>query len=476
MEYFRATQPRIACVRVGVGYCAELQPGTLIHSMIPSRTLFTAGTLLLTMLNAHAQWLPGGLFASSVHFQACAFHHPDTGLFVYGANNPGPSSSGTEGGLIKTDNALATGGFYIWYQPSMCMEDVDVKMVDGQPRYIAAGHELYNRSVVLRKPDYTPNPYQFDSVRTGVGQYYRAVRMRNDLVAFAAGGTSNGNGIIDMSVDTGSTWANIAVLPGQPVSRLHFVNDQLGFAVTGGYSRLNNNGLALPDSGAIYRTTDGGLNWSQVHASAVAGFSDVDFVDASIGVATRNDGAMLRTTNGGTTWVPASVSISGNYVLTSVAFRADGTGFASAYRADGTEGLILSSSDAGATWGFNFSTSSFNHSRRIYDLYFFDDEHGYASTQIRPLRTDGLVTDVQEQTDASLRIFPNPLTGDVLTIRTADNATAQVELLDAAGRVVLTTRTAGRETVIDLGGLRAGTYVLRINDGSRVHTGQVVRM
>ncbi len=370
---------------------------------------------LLGTASAHAQWLGGGLFSTSLHFQACAFHDVENGLFVYGANNPGPTSPATEGGIIRTDDGANSGGYYIWYEPSCNIEDIDVKVVDGFPYYLAAGHQLYGQSLVLKQDLISGNIYQFDSVRTGSNRYYRAIRMRSDLVAFTGGADNLGNGIIDMSNDTGATWTNIAVLPGQPVSRLHFVNDQLGFAATGGYSRLSNNGVVLPDSGAIYRTTNGGLDWEQVYSDANAGFSDMEFLNTSIGMATRNDGALLRTIDGGDTWSPASVTWPGPYVMTSVVFRPDGTGFASCYRADGTGGFILSSEDAGATWGFNFSTASFNHSRRIYELYFFDDAHGYACTHIKPLLTDGLITDVDEQRVGSLELFPNPCT-DAVTV------------------------------------------------------------
>ncbi len=439
-----------------------------------TRSFLFATVLTSATLSLHAQWEASGILAISNHFSACAFHQVDTGIFVYGANNPGPSPSATEGGLLRTTDGASAGGGYIWYRPSMFLEDIDVKMAGGKPWYIAAGHELYNRSVVVRKTLGSPNPLQFDSVRTGTGRYYRAIRMRNDLVAFAAGGTSTGDGIIDISVDTGSTWANIAVLPGQPVSRLHFVNDLLAFAVTGGYSRLFNNGLLQPDSGAIYRSTNGGMDWEQVHASTVTGFSDVEFLSPLIGVATRNDGAMLRTTDGGDTWTEAPVILAGEFVLTSVVFRNDGLGFASAYRADGSEGIILSSSDGGASWGFNYSTAGMNGARRIYDLYFFDDAHGYASAHWKPLVTQGLVTSVTQPDAVRFELYPNP-SADVVTLRTKDDGSLPVELIDAMGRLVFRTRTAGRETVIDLDGMAPGLYTMRVGEGMGMHMLSLLR-
>ena len=439
------------------------------------RSFLLATVLSSATFSLQAQWEASGILAITNHFSACAFHQVDTGIFVYGANNPGPSPSATEGGLLRTTDGASGGGGYIWYQPSMFLEDIDVKMAGGKPWYIAAGHELYNRSVVVRKTLGSPNPLQFDSVRTGTSRYYRAIRMRNDLVAFAAGGTSMGDGIIDMSVDTGSTWANIAVLPGQPVSRLHFVNDQLGFAATGGYSRLFNNGLLQPDSGAIYRSTNGGMDWEQVHSSTVTGFSDVEFQTAEIGVATRNDGVILRTTDGGDTWTEATVILSGEFVLTSVVFRNDGLGFASAYRADGSEGIILSSSDGGASWGFNYSTAGMNGARRIYDLYFFDNEHGYASAHWKPLVTQGLVTAMPQQDAIRFEIFPNP-SSDVVIVRTMEEASLPMELIDAMGRVVLRTSTSGRETTIDLSGVKPGLYRVRAIKGMEVLSLPLMRL
>ncbi len=419
---------------------------------------------LFPFIALHAQWVQGGSFGSTNHHQACAFHQVDTGLVVYGTDNPGQG----EGGIIITWSGFVGSGGYIWYTSPGNIEDIDVRMAsNGRPIYLAAGHQQYNQSMVLYPYLAGGNAFDFENVLTGSGRYYRAIRMRSDIVAFAAGGDMIGNGIIDMSVDTGYTWTNVTVLPGHPVSRLHFVDDQVGFAACGGYRRLLNNGIQLADSGALYRTTNGGLDWQLVHDDNISGFSDVAFLTGEIGVATRVDGAMLRTTNGGDSWEPASVNISGSYVLTSVTFRSDGLGFASAYRPDGTEGLILTSDDEGETWHEQFSTSGLNHSRRIYDLYFFDLAHGYASTHIRPLRTNGIVMDLAEEPDSQFEIWPNPAT-DQLIIRLKEARSVDIDLLDASGRVLRTMHTPLTDRVeLAVGDLAPGSYLVRVKgDGA----------
>ncbi|MBL7964115.1 MAG: T9SS type A sorting domain-containing protein [Flavobacteriales bacterium] len=440
--------------------------------MLPLSHLHFAVLSLTSSIStvAWSQWVAGGLFATTNHFQACAFHTPDTGLFVYGTDNP---ASG-EGGLIRTDNGATTGGFYVWYTSPGNIEDIDVRIgVDGFPYYLAAGHAQYNQGLVIRQYPLYINPFQFDSVRTGPGKYYRAIRMRSDLVAFAAGGNAAGDGLIEMSVDTGATWTTVATLTGQPVSRLHFVDDLLGFASTGGYRRTLMNGVFLPDSGAIYRTVDGGWTWLQVHADASAGFSDVAFSTSINGAATRNDGVILHTADGGDTWQPAAVNLPGPYVMTSVTFRPDGTGFAGCYRTDGTAAFILISYDGGMSWYQNFSTAGFNHSRRLYDMYFFDDAHGYAPTHTRQLRSTGIVTQVPLPGSGAVLIYPNPFAGRLNVSLSAGPADLQVR--DTLGRLVMERQAHGPLIELDLTSLPAGHYMVRARQQGVDMVGSVIR-
>ena len=428
--------------------------------------LLSATALIALPFLLCAQWVQGGMFSVFNHFQACAFHHPDSGLFVYGSDNP---VSG-EGGVIATYDGLQGGGFYLWYESPLILEDIDVKVSDGFPIYLAAGSQSGGISVILRPYETFQNPFFLDSVRTGFSQAYRAVRMRSDLVAFAGGVDFQGNGVIDMSVDTGATWSQVAMLPGQPVSRLDVVTDQLLFAATGGYRRTINNGVQLPDSGAIYRSPDGGMTWTQVHADPANGFSDVSFANANNGAATRNDGAILYTNDGGSTWTPATIQFTGPFILTAMEHRPDGTAFAAGYRTDGSEGFILISADGGMTWDLNYSTAGLNNSRRIYGLFFHDNITGYAATHIKPHKTSGLITGLTERGSEDLMLFPNP-SDHSSTLRFGDTSPRTVEVYDPLGRVVYRSRTNSASLELSKPG-PAGSYLVRVVSTDGVRTGR----
>jgi photosystem II stability/assembly factor-like uncharacterized protein len=279
--------------------------------------------------------------------------------------------------------------------------------------------------------------------------------------------------MIHMSENLGENWMVMAILPGQPVSRLHFVNEQLGFASTGGYVRTGWNSQMLPDSGAVYRTVNGGMNWQQVLADTVTGFSDVVFRDQLTGMAARNDGVIMRTLDGGDTWSPVTLPLPDDLVLTTITYRPDGVCFAGAFRPDGSHAYILMSGDDGATWVVNYSTADNDAFRRILGLTFFDDEHGYAGNHAGMLYTTGIITTHITEHDGldNIRIFPNPATSQV-TVELM--GPAQVEVVDALGRRVLHKHATGDRLDLSVVDLKEGLYTVCVRNGGTVRAGRVM--
>ena len=104
-----------------------------------------------------------------------------------------------------------------------------------------------------------------------------------------------------------------------------------------------------------------------------------------------------------------------------------------------------------------------------YSLLVFHNNPFKANTfniEITNLGTVG----VQDIRNTEFNIYPNPTTGQVqLDGFTAD----QIEVLDQLGRTVRTQPQAG--TGIDLAGLPAGVYVLRMRVGTEVYSAKVVK-
>ncbi|MCC7159392.1 MAG: T9SS type A sorting domain-containing protein [Ignavibacteria bacterium] len=122
-----------------------------------------------------------------------------------------------------------------------------------------------------------------------------------------------------------SQWTQISTIPVSKISAIKFFNETTGFAcgggvwktVDGGYNWIqmlnaSTNSICFVDSmngyaggvpSIIYKTTNGGLNWSSY--SLVSGLGGVDamsFFNALTGLSIGFHGIINRTSNAGTTW------------------------------------------------------------------------------------------------------------------------------------------------------------------------------
>ena len=130
----------------------------------------------------------------------------------------------------------------------------------------------------------------------------------------------------------------------------------------------------------LVRTTDAGDNWT---LSAVSGFKDIDFFDATLGYGTGYTGnTMRKTVDGGLTWIdltpPVNNSMFGVYSVdtNNVYFV-------------GTEGKILKSDDGGASFT---ELSSGSSTIALRDVFFSTPTNGVVVADDGTVRhsTDGI--------------------------------------------------------------------------------------
>lgn len=419
------------------------------------------------------QWTTGAIFSSSQQFSAVVAFDQDNAIFVNGGLDPW--SLNVEGQIVATTSGDQGQGFVFYYPAGLTLEDVD-GWAGTTPQYqdsyfwavgsIRTMTNQVRRSVVVRnRPGDLPQTMQ--TIYTGNNRYYRCVDMLDASNGFAGGALLNGDGIMDRTADGGTTWTCTDTFPGQVISRVRFVDGTLGFAVGNGSHWAAAGGVELPDSGNVYRTQDGGASWHRVLSSSQHGFSGVWFTDAQHGCATGNDGSIHVTANGGDDWQLAEIALVPPFILTAVTGTPGGALYASGYRADNTGAIVLASVDGGLHWVLNHLSSA-GVGRRINNIYFYDDDIGYAPSWTCSWHTRNgghLATGMADATPPSGPLLrPNPANTEAM-LEFRGPGPHVVRVLEPQGRLVRGPLAAmGREMRLDLHGLPPGVYYVEVDD------------
>jgi photosystem II stability/assembly factor-like uncharacterized protein len=117
----------------------------------------------------------------------------------------------------------------------------------------------------------------------------------------------------------------------------------------------------------IYKTTDGGSDWSTINTNIEENFNDVYFYDVNNGIIVGNEGVIIKTTNGGDNWTVSSSGTTEN--LYSICFGDNSSGWAA-----GDNGTILKTTDGGTTWNpQNSGTTDY-----LSDVCFINSDTGFA--------------------------------------------------------------------------------------------------
>jgi len=143
---------------------------------------------------------------------------------------------------------------------------------------------------------------------------------------------------------------------------INWINENLGFIVG---ERI------------ILRSTNGGISWEEIPFTFEGKLRDVDFLNATTGVAVGENGMIYFSQNGGDSWTKAISNTSAR--LNSVSFFSESRLFVV-----GDSGILLSSLNSGETW----STINSGTTESLNDLYFTSSDSAFiAGDQGRILRT-----------------------------------------------------------------------------------------
>ncbi|MBK9420954.1 MAG: T9SS type A sorting domain-containing protein [Flavobacteriales bacterium] len=296
----------------------------------------------------------------------------------------------------------------------------------------------------------------WSTVATPVERPWRCVTFATPLVGFCAGG-DYGYGVLLRTDDGGDSWAAVDLDPANPLSKVYFPTAEVGYATFYGYDWT------------VLKTTDGGLNWNGLPIQPIEGYSNLEglcFQDADTGYA---GGwylqAFIRTTDGGATWTEVSPAFN----VYSIALHGALNGIAVGglgiirHRTNGTDWVD-------ETWG--------DITEVLYSVTYASEGVAVAVGEnglVLRWTAEGTGLAPVAERAASITLGPNPAT-DFLELHSTSALppAAQLELLDALGRVVQRSAVHG-QAPIDVSGLQAGHYTWRcISTDGAVAQGTVV--
>ena len=174
------------------------------------------------------------------------------------------------------------------------------------------------------------------------------------------------------SINCFSQWTTLNIPSGGRYDDVFFINDSIGWAVA--------------SIGNIYKTTDGGTNWTIQHSHGKY-LRSIEFATPTLGFCGSLDSSLYKTTDGGNTWtdiantiIPKPPGICGLSAPTPTTIYGCGIWSSPAY--------LIKSTDAGNTWT-TIDLSSLAYA--LVDVHFISADTGFVSGMASPATQGGII-------------------------------------------------------------------------------------
>lgn len=184
-------------------------------------------------------------------------------------------------------------------------------------------------------------------------------------------------GIVMRTVDKGDHWSPIALTgtgPQRDFLGLDFISSTLGIMV-GGLTGLDP--VNLPDSmQTIYRTTNGGISWTQIMDQQGPRLRDVAFAPGigGAGIAVGDSNVILRSTDNGLSWNAVSAPLAENRVLNAVWFNSYYEGYiVGGMPWKDSVQTVLHTADGGKNWSVVWDVPA----PMLNDVHFYSNSNGF---------------------------------------------------------------------------------------------------
>ncbi|MES2380100.1 MAG: YCF48-related protein [Bacteroidota bacterium] len=268
-----------------------------------------------------------------------------------------------------------------------------------------------------------------------------SVAILNDSTAFVCGQTGN----IRKTTNGGATWIGLNSGTTTYLNAIQFINDSVGYAAG--------------QSGLLIKTTDGGITWSTVTTSVTTSIQKIFFTPNYNAYLLLSNGSILKSsTTLPVKLVSFTLNQKDNYneLVWLTAQEVNANRFEIEQQIDAYNwtkiGTVEASNNSSKLVRYNFecNKSVNKNAQNYYRLKIIDNDGTFAYSKILATRNS---------VESSMKVSPNPLTGNTIYIESADNfETKYFELYNNQGVLVQVLETKDNKGMID--NLSNGIYFL----------------
>jgi Secretion system C-terminal sorting domain len=421
-----------------------------------------------------------GLNAQTWISQATGFTDPSRGLdeiIALDANTVWAKAyDGSGGGLEVQEFTMTTNGGTTWTpgvidvgNPALGINNICP--INSTTAWVSAVNPTDGTgSVVYKTSDGGASWEQQNSAGfTSGASFVNFVHFFDANVGFAAGDPANGEFEIWRSTDGGANWTLVPAANIPP-----FLSGEYGY--NGGNVVVGNVVWMPTNKGRILKSVDQGLTWTVSQApltdfGGTAQSGRLAFSDASNGCLLKTVGTVYTfytTSNGGTTWSAGSTFTGTHRLLSYV---------------PGTTVLVGTSQAApvGSSYSINngLAWTPIEADMQRGTSSFINGSTGWCAgfstnaTTDGIFRFDGTLANPTFEAGAAIEVYPNPA-NNFVTI-TAELDSYDLSVTDLTGKVVLQQSLSGIENSVDVSSLSSGVYLFNINSDNKKETIKVIK-
>jgi photosystem II stability/assembly factor-like uncharacterized protein len=256
------------------------------------------------------------------------------------------------------------------------------------------------------------------------------------------------------TTDGGTTW-----IPSNGVGMFYYVDANNGWAISS-------------PTNTIYKTTNGGANWTQIATDNTLGVvNKMIFTDLNNGWIVGEYGKILKTINGGINWITiTNAGITSEYQNNSIYFINSSIGWIGSKF--GVNAIVLHTTNGGENWITQNTTSNYP----IYSIYFWDENNGWL-TGSNLIARYSVTLDVKENVvNKFITIYPNPNNGTFYFSLKDSNTKVKAEIYNISGQKVYEASNFDilPQNEVNFAPQSKGIYLIKITDGLNSYSEKIM--